>query len=109
MGATRYAFKDTGKPVPTEQEVAARLGPEFIAAVEKKMAAMARSTEPQEVAQLGTNVQGMYYAAVLFDRLDACLGKAYLQVVLKHTTERLEALGVAQLILTPHDLKAQVH
>lgn len=109
MSNERYAFKDTDELVQTEQEIAARLGPEFVAAIAEKMLVMLRSDVPNEIAHVGSYVQGMYYAAVLFGRLDACLGKACMQAVVLHTTARLDALGVTHRVAKPHNAKAQVH
>lgn len=108
MNAPRYVFKGTAELVPTEQEVAARLGPEFVAVVERKMAEIARSIDPQAVAQIGANLQGMYYTAALFDRLDKRLVSSYLQVVIARTRERLEQLSIRSRVAKPNDLKAQV-
>ncbi len=99
-----------GTPVPTIDEINAQLGPEFVEIANARLARMNASKNPQEITQLGANLQGMWSAAAILGRVDKRVAKGMLMQTVLMTDQLVSALGVPTSVQRPIDLQsAQVH
>lgn len=105
----RLQYPD-GTPVPTFDEVNAQLGAEFVAVADARLARMNASRNPQEITQLGANLQGMWSAAAILGHVDKRVAKGMLMQTVLMTDQLVSALGVPTSVQRPIDLQsAQVH
>ncbi len=78
MGFDRYAFKDTGEPVPTQEDVDDALGDDFNREVQAYFDAITTATCPTVASINGARLQGMYIGAAMLGRFDRRLLAPYL-------------------------------
>ena len=80
--------------VPSEPEVAARLGDKFLKEVNDQIAKQDRSRNVQQVIAIGHRLIALYDAAALLGHIDVALANGYCESFVDMTRARLTALGV---------------